>query len=147
MCFKCLNQHIKLRIMTGVMEMLHKIYNIVHIIYILCSDLLACSTVWTLCLQQTWQLLRTALSIPLSFLPSSPQHSSPTGRTSGPQPDLPSATLLPSLPPSSVLLFLHAGIHSDTEQRIQVIHHWLPIWARDLLRLMMHTVWSPEAQG
>lgn len=46
-----------------------------------------------------WQLLRTPLSIPPSFLPSSPHRSSPTGRTSGPQPDLPSAPLPPSSPP------------------------------------------------
>lgn len=75
-----------------------------------------------------WQLLRAPFSIPPSFLPSSPHRSSPTGRTSGPRPDLPSAPLLPCLHPlllSSLLLFLHARIHSDTELGIQVIHCWI----------------------
>jgi len=42
----------------------------------------------------------SSLSIPPSSLPSSPHRSSPTGRTSGPLPDLPSATLLPFFQPN-----------------------------------------------
>lgn len=74
----------------------------------------------------------TSLSVPLPFLPSSPQHSSPTGRTSGPQPGLPSAALLPSLHPLHSSFRGGGGIHSDT--RIQVIRHRLPIWAGALSR-------------
>lgn len=75
-----------------------------------------------------------------------PRHSSPTGRTSGPQPDLPSPSQLPSLPPSSLLLFQDAGIRSETGA-IQVNRHWLPVRVRDLLRLIMHASWSPRSQG
>lgn len=45
-----------------------------------------------------WQLLRT-LSILPCFVLSSPHRSSPTGKTSGPQPDLPCAPLLLASPP------------------------------------------------
>ena len=127
-----------------------------HCLYYLYSvqwkcDLAACSTIWTLCIQQATAEKCLLFSIPPSFLPSSPHRSSPTGRTSGPRPDLPSAPLLLSfhlfILPSSPLIFLNSGIHSDSEPGIQVIHQWLSIWDRDHFRLIIPTVWSSQAHG
>lgn len=115
--------------------MAHQIWNTVHINA--STDLLACVLA-----------LDTATAGKSSAFYTSllPRHSSPTGRTSGPQPDLPSPSQLPNLPPSCLLLFQDCG-DPLRNWRIQVNHHWLPVRVRDLLRLMMHAVWSPGSQG
>lgn len=102
--------------------------DVIYISYILCNNSSACWTVPTLRRQQTWQPLRNlpfhASSLPpiltSTFLPHWEDIWSPTR---------PALCSSPPLPPSSPLFFQGEGSTQTHGARIQVIRHWLPLWA------------------
>lgn len=151
MHFKCVNQLCELDIVIEIIEIDLKLYNMAQIIFNLSHEAVIYEHVkhyqhYVYTTGMAWLLLRG----PFSFLPSSPQRSSPTGRTSGPRPDLPSTPLLPPCILSSHPL--HFSVYKQRSTHpLRYRFKWSIMGSFFKAEIsswpIMLMVWSPQAQS